>query len=230
MTFNRIRLGMACLALLTLAICLGPISASAQSTTQGSIAGTVQDQSGAVVGDAVIVIHNTGTNSEVRLTSDSSGFFKASLLEPGTYSVTVTAPAFAAYRAASVTVQVGQVTSLAPHLAIASSSAEVIVTDQTPAMNLESPDFAETLSQQQIQNIPVNNRRWSALAMTTPGVVADSSGFGLVSIRGISTVLNNVEIDGADDNNAYYSEERGRTRQSGETPQRDFAPAVSSPP
>lgn len=213
MTFNRIRLGMACLALLTLAICLGPISASAQSTTQGSIAGTVQDQSGAVVGDAVIVIHNTGTNSEVRLTSDSSGFFKASLLEPGTYSVTVTAPAFAAYRAASVTVQVGQVTSLAPHLAIASSSAEVIVTDQTPAMNLESPDFAETLSQQQIQNIPVNNRRWSALAMTTPGVVADSSGFGLVSIRGISTVLNNVEIDGADDNNAYYSEERGRTRE-----------------
>ena len=49
--------------------------------------------------------------------------------------------------------------------------------------------------------------------MTTPGVVADTSGFGLVSIRGISTVLNNVEIDGADDNDAYYSEERGRTRE-----------------
>ncbi len=37
--------------------------------------------------------------------------------------------------------------------------------------------------------------------------------FGLISVRGISTVLNNVEIDGADDNNAYYSEERGRTRE-----------------
>jgi hypothetical protein len=49
--------------------------------------------------------------------------------------------------------------------------------------------------------------------MTTPGIVADTSGFGLISVRGISTILNNVEIDGADDNQAYYAEERGRTRE-----------------
>src|SRR6202789_1903830 len=49
--------------------------------------------------------------------------------------------------------------------------------------------------------------------MTTPGVVSDSNGFGLVSVRGISTVLNNIEIDGADDNQAFFSEERGRTRE-----------------
>ena len=49
--------------------------------------------------------------------------------------------------------------------------------------------------------------------MTTPGVVSDSNGFGLVSVRGISPILNNVLIDGADDNQAYYSEERGRTRE-----------------
>ena len=42
---------------------------------------------------------------------------------------------------------------------------------------------------------------------------ADSSGFGLISVRGMSTLLNNVEIDGADDNQAYFSEERGRTRE-----------------
>ena len=64
-----------------------------------------------------------------------------------------------------------------------------------------------------MQNIPINNRRWSSLAMTTPGVVSDSNGFGLVSVRGISPILNNVLIDGADDNQAYYSEERGRTRE-----------------
>jgi hypothetical protein len=64
-----------------------------------------------------------------------------------------------------------------------------------------------------LANIPVQNRRWSSLALTTPGVVADSSGFGLISVRGMSTLLNNVEIDGADDNQAYFSEERGRTRE-----------------
>ena len=64
-----------------------------------------------------------------------------------------------------------------------------------------------------MQNVPINNRRWSSLAMSTPGVVSDSNGFGLVSIRGISPILNNVEIDGADDNQAFFAEERGRTRE-----------------
>ena len=50
-------------------------------------------------------------------------------------------------------------------------------------------------------------------ALTTPGVTVDASGYGLISVRGISTLLNNVEIDGADDNQAFFSEERGRTRE-----------------
>jgi outer membrane receptor protein involved in Fe transport len=104
-------------------------------------------------------------------------------------------------------------TSLAPHLAVSSTATQVVVTEQTPFMQTESADFTATLDLKAIQSVPINNRRWSALAMSTPGVVSDSNGFGLVSIRGISPVLNNVEIDGADDNQAYYSEERGRTRE-----------------
>jgi hypothetical protein len=64
-----------------------------------------------------------------------------------------------------------------------------------------------------VRRAEMQNRRWSALALTTPGVVADSSGFSVISVRGMSTLLNNVEIDGADDNQAYFSEERGRTRE-----------------
>ena len=80
-------------------------------------------------------------------------------------------------------------------------------------MNLESPDFSDTLNAKAMQGIPINNRRWSALALTTPGVTVDTSGYGLISVRGISTLLNNVEIDGADDNQAFFAEERGRTRE-----------------
>ena len=213
MTFNRIRLGILSLALLTMVAYSGTLALNAQSTTQGSIAGSVMDSTGAVVPGATITIQNAGTGFRINLVADASGFFKAPLLEPGTYTVAITSSNFANYTADNVVVVVGQVTTVEPRLAVASASAEVVVTEQTPVMNTESPDFSETLSQQAIQNVPINNRRWSALAMTTPGVVADTSGFGLVSIRGISTVLNNVEIDGADDNNAYYSEERGRTRE-----------------
>ena len=213
MRFIRIRLCVLCLAILSVALCFTTVALHAQSTTQGSIAGTVTDPSGAVVSGASVDATNSSTNAELKTTTDSSGYFVFPLLEPGTYKVVIAAQGFAGYTANSVLVVVGQVTSILPHLALASAQAEVIVTEQTPVMNTESPDFSETLSQKAIQNIPINNRRWSALAMTTPGVVADTSGFGLVSIRGISTVLNNVEIDGADDNDAYYSEERGRTRE-----------------
>ncbi len=213
MTFQRIRLGIRCLALVFLAACFSSISLNAQSSTQGSIAGSVLDSSGAAVPGAAVGIQRTATGFTVNLVSDSSGYFKAPLLEPGSYTVSISAPNFAKYRADNVVVVVGQVTSLEPRLAIASSTAEVVVTEQAPVMNLESPDFNDTLNQTAMQSIPINNRRWSSLAMTTPGVVSDANGYGLVSVRGISTLLNNVEIDGADDNQAFFSEERGRTRE-----------------
>jgi hypothetical protein len=213
MTFNRIRFGIRRLALLILVACVGSIAVNAQSTTQGSISGTITDPSGAVVGSASVVVVNTGTNAQFKASTDGSGFFNFPLLEPGTYKVTVTAQGFASYTASQVIVAVGQVTSLLPHLAISGSSAVVEVTEQAPVMNLTSPDFSDTLNQTAMQNVPINNRRWSSLAMSTPGVVSDSNGFGLVSIRGVSPLLNNVEIDGADDNQAFFAEERGRTRE-----------------
>ena len=213
MTIQRIRLTILTLVLFSVAAVMGPAMLQAQSTTQGSISGSVLDSSGAVVPGASVTILNKATNFTVKLTSDASGFFKAPLLEPGVYSVSVAAANFANYRADDVLVVVGQTTPVVPKLGVASSSAQVIVTEQAPVINLDSPDFSGTLSQQAIQNVPINNRRWSALALTTPGVTVDSSGYGLISVRGISTLLNNVEIDGADDNQAFFAEERGRTRE-----------------
>ncbi|MGB9407771.1 MAG: TonB-dependent receptor [Terracidiphilus sp.] len=213
MTMNRIRQSVYCLMILTLAVCLGTVAVNAQTSTQGSIAGTVQDPSGAVVSGATVTIHNMGTNAEISLTSDASGFFKAPLLEPGTYRVTFSAPGFATYRANGVIVLVGQVSNVAPRLTIGASTTSIEVTEQAPVLNLESPDFSASLNMKALQSIPINNRRWSALALTTPGVTVDTSGYGLISVRGISTLLNNVEIDGADDNQAFFAEERGRTRE-----------------
>ena len=213
MTINRIRLGAICLAITALMVCLTSVAGHAQTTTQGSIAGSVLDATGAAVPGATVAIQNTGTGFAVNLVSDSSGFFKAPLLEPGTYTVNISSPNFAKYRADQVTVIVGQVTTISPRLAVASSSTEVVVTEQAPVMNTESPDFTATLNPAAMQNIPINNRRWSALALTTPGVTVDASGYGLISVRGISTLMNNVEIDGADDNQAFFAEERGRTRE-----------------
>lgn len=185
----------------------------AQSTTQGAISGTIEDASGAAVPSAAVTVHNTGTNADIHITADASGYFKAPLLDPGTYTVTITAQGFGADTENGVTVVVGQITTLSPKLKAGSESTTVSVSADAVQLNFETPDMTATLNQTALQNIPIQNKRWSALAMTTPGVVADSNGFGLVSIRGMSTLMNNVTVDGADDNQAYFSEERGRTRE-----------------
>ncbi len=205
---TKIKMTALCIALL--AACS---SLLAQSTTQGAIGGTVFDSTGAAVADAKITIHNDGTNSEAVVKSDASGNFLAPLVEPGTYTVSIASSGFEGYNAKSVIVQVGQMTSLLPRLTTGAATTTVEVTSEASVLNFESPDFSTVINQTALANIPVNNRRWSALALSTPGVVPDTSGFGLISVRGISTLLNNVEIDGADDNQAYYSEERGRTRE-----------------
>ena len=194
-------------------VCLTAAPVLGQTSTQGSISGTIFDASGAVVSKANVTIHNDATNAEMHLTTDGAGSFKAPLLEPGTYTVTIAANGLSETRVDAVTVLVGQTTTVAPHLQAGEVNTTVSVTAGTPVMNLESPEFSSNMNTKALENIPINNRRWSALALMTPGVTGDSGGYGLVSVRGISPILNNVEIDGADDNQAYFSEERGRTRE-----------------
>src|SRR5665213_1244161 len=207
-------------------VCLTAGTMLAQSSTQGAIGGTVFDTTGAVIGSATITIHNNGTNAEIHLTADGSGYFKAPLLEPGTYTVTVSSAGFSDSKTNQVTVQVNQLTDVSPKLVTGASTSVVEVTAEAPVLNFDSPDFSANLNRRALDNVPVNNLRWSSLAMTTPGVVSNSDGFGLVSIRGISPTQNNVLIDGADDNQAYYAEERGRTREAYSTSEdsvREFA-------
>jgi outer membrane receptor protein involved in Fe transport len=213
MTQNRIRLTLLWPVILIIGLCSGTVASLAQTYTEGSIAGTVFDPSGAVVANAAILIHNDGTNAEFHLTSDGSGYFKAPQLPAAVYTVTVNATGFAPFKEVNVIVQVGQTTGVAPHLATAGATSSVEVTGEAPILNFESPDISSVLTAKTIENLPLNGGRWSDMVLLTPGAVGDSNGFGLISFRGISPLLNNVEVDGADDNQAYYSEERGRTRE-----------------
>ena len=184
----------------------------AQSATQGAISGTVLDPTGAAIPSATILIHNDATGANQTVSSSESGTFRAPQLAPGTYTVTITAASFTKQTETSVIVQVNLVTELNPHLSTGSETQTVEVTAQAPVLQFESPAYGGHLDNKEIESIPINNRRWSSLALTTPAVTNDASGFGLLSFRAISAVLNNVEIDGADDNQAFFSEERGRTR------------------
>jgi hypothetical protein len=197
------------LALLAVASA-GP-SVWAQSTTDGAIGGTVTDQSGAVVPNASVSTENLGTGSKASGTTDDSGRYQLIHLQPGLYSVEISADGFSSFKALKVTVEVGRTTTIDAKLDVKAATETVVATTEAPVMVTDRADFSTNINSTTIENLPVNARRWSWFALGTPGAVPDG-GFGLVSFRGISGLLNNNTVDGADNNQAFFSEERGRTR------------------
>jgi len=185
--------------------------AFAQSTVTGSIGGVVTNPAKEVVSGASVTAKNIGTNKEDTATTDDTGRFKVPNLQPGVYAVTVNSSGFSPMTVENVTVEVGRETGLEIALSVGPVTGTVEVSAEAPAINTIQPDFATNLNQTSINELPVNGRRWSNFAILTPGTVPDGN-FGLISFRGISGLLNNSTVDGGDNNQGFFSEERGRTR------------------
>jgi outer membrane receptor protein involved in Fe transport len=183
-----------------------------QSTVTGAIGGVVSNPNGEVVPNAAVTVRNTGTNKEDTATTDDQGRFKVAGLQPGTYAVTINGTGFSSYTQEKVTVEIGRETTINAALSIGPvSGGTVEVTSEAPVINTSQQDFSSNINQTSINELPINGRRWSNFALLTPGAVPDGT-FGLISFRGISGLLNNNTIDGGDNNQAFFAEERGRTR------------------
>ena len=124
----------------------------------------------------------------------------------------VEAPSFAPYRVSGLIVEIGRVTELEIGLKLGAAAETVQVTDEAPAVNT----VAAGLCQQHRHHRPLKICRSMAASgrisrFLTPGVVPDGP-YGLISFRGISGLLNMHTVDGGNNNDAFWSEERGRTR------------------
>jgi hypothetical protein len=193
---------------LCLVMC-GP--ALAQSTTDGAIGGTLSDQNKGVLPNVAVKAHSNETNAELSTTTSDVGAFRIAPLAPGTYTVTVNVQGFRPYKHERVIVEVGRVTPLDISLALAGVQETIEVREEAPVIDTSSQNFAQNVNQVSINELPINGRRWSTFALLTPGATPDGD-FGLISFRGISGLLNNNTVDGGDNNQAFFSEERGRTR------------------
>ena len=197
-----------------LTICLGLFIVGglrAQSTTDGAIGGVVTDPSGAIVSGALATSTNLGTSLTSSATTDGAGHYLIGHLQPGTYSLEIIAKGFGGFKATSIIVEVGRVTPMDAHLGVEVQHETILATSEAPVLVTDRADFTTNINSTSLENLPMNGRRWSFYALSTPGAVGDG-GFGLVSFRGISGLLNNNTVDGADNNQAFFSEERGRTR------------------
>jgi hypothetical protein len=201
----------ACGMLMLLGTSLLPPAAWAQSITDGAIGGVVSDPSKAVVPAATVTARNQATNATTTAKTDGNGRYIAIHLQPGVYDVEATAQGLTPAKLNGVIVEIGRVTSVDLGLTVTGTAQSVTVTAEASSVNLEQQDFSTNLNQTSINNLPINGRRWFNFALATPGASTDG-GFGDVSFRGISGLLNNNTVDGGDNNQAFFAEEKGRTR------------------
>src|SRR5579864_2795660 len=194
-----------------------PVRLAGQDSATGSIRGTVVDPAGARVTQASIVVVNAGTGTQYTATSDSEGHFALELLPPGDYSARVETEGMSPQVSPPLHVDVGGVTELLFRLKIAGAQ-ESLTVSSAPAMVETKPSAVSTLlDERSVNDFPLNGRRFSDLALFSPGVTQDPRGLtsatsGDLSFGGIRGVHNTFLVDGSDYNNAFFAQARGRYR------------------
>ncbi len=187
--------------------------AMAQTAATGNIEGIVTDATGAVLPGVTVVVRNIATNVTRDLVTDDAGRYRANALQPGVYEVTATLGGFQSATFGNLQVPVGQTLAADIKMRAAGVTETVTVTAESPLIDTRRTDVSNVVGETAIENLPINGRRWENFVLLGPGVTNDGN-FGLVSYRGISGLYNNNTVDGADNNQAFFSEARGRTRTS----------------
>ncbi len=201
--------GALCAALLTTAI----VAAEAQEVT-GSISGTVTDNSGAVVKGAMISLINTDRNEVVRtLTTNGSGFYTATSLPLGVYTVKVTDAGFKVDTLTGLVLHVDDKLTVNRQLIVGSTDQSVTVVADALHVNLEDAAVTGLINGTQTRELVLSTRNYEQLLSLQPGVAYTGAtdqiylgptnplgGANTVafSVGGQRTSANNWTIDGAD--------------------------------
>jgi hypothetical protein len=189
---------------------------SAQDAATGALRGTVLDATGSRIPQASIVVVNTGTGTRHTATSDAEGGFTLEL-PPGDYSARVVAQGMSPQVTPQLHVDVGGAAVLEFRLTIAGAHENVTVSG-APALVETQPSAVSTLlDERALNDFPLNGRRFSDLALFSPGVTQDprsltSATNGDLSFGGIRGFQNTTLVDGLDFNNAFFAQPRGRDR------------------
>jgi hypothetical protein len=184
---------------------LATIPAAAQSTTSGDVTGLITDPSGAVLPNAPITLTNTQTGATRTQKTNASGSYRFSLLDPGTYTVSVSPQGFQPAKQA-VTVSVGQVTTANLQLALATAGTTVEVTAQSAVVQADNANLSTTFGPEQITSVPNPGNDLTYYVQTAPGATMNTqAGYGNSALYGISATSNLFTVDGFNENDPFLN-------------------------
>ena len=201
--------------LVVAALSLAPHPAFAQAVS-GTILGTVTDASGAVMANAKVTVVNEGTGLTRTVVADANGEFTAPSLPTGRYTVIAEASGFKTLSLSNIQLGVDQRARIDLKLEVGSVSESVTIEARAPLLQTSSSELGTTVTNQQIEALPLNGRNFVNLTRTVPGVLrgipgANIDGAGSLAWRASASFSangqrprdNNFMLDGVDNNETW---------------------------
>jgi hypothetical protein len=163
------------------------------------LTGTATDPSQARIPNAVVEVSSSRTGFRRAVKTSESGSYYLGGLPIGMYDVTVSKPGFQTAKFEAIQVEVGQTRTLDIQMKISAAEQEVAVQAVAPPLSESSADVGGVIANQQVTNMPINGRNWTALLTLVPGAI-DSGGANQQTIRfaGRGNDDNNFRFDGVD--------------------------------
>jgi carboxypeptidase family protein len=188
-------------------------SASAQGVgSSADLTGTVTDPSGAGVPNAKVTVTDDAKGVERSVMTDEHGFYRLSGLAPANYKLSVEHAGFQTEVVKSLSLTVGQTSILDFHIKLAGISGQVEVTSELPVVETSRGSQSNTLTQDDIANLPIDRRDYLTFTLLTPGVsnstrLASDQDFRVkstpqsgLSFYGSNGRGNSVTVDGGEAN------------------------------
>jgi hypothetical protein len=190
-------------------VLMAVVSLWAQTATTGNISGLVTDPSAAVIAGVPVTLKNLDTGSSTSTTTNAQGSFSFSLLQPGHYSVAANTAGFQAITR-NVTVALGTSSTANLQLSLSSQNESLEVSDAITGVQTEDANLETNFNAQQIAVLPNPGNDLSAVALTAPGVVMNTTGGsvfggGNYEFFGLPSNSNVFTYDGANDNDPYFN-------------------------
>jgi hypothetical protein len=167
---------------------------------QGTLSGTVKDDSGAVLPGVTVQASSPALIEKTRdAVTDGSGQYRIIDLQPGTYSLTFTLPGFSSVKRDGLRIAGSATVTVPVTMTVGGVQETITVAGATPVVNVQSTNKELVLDAQTIEDLPAT-RAAGALLNATPGIEVGSTAQALspamTAFHAHSSTINSSFVSG----------------------------------
>ena len=185
------------LRLLVALLCASPAFAQSQAIN-GTIEGTITDDSGAVLPGVTVTVTNLDTGASRSVLSNEAGVYRAPLLPLGTYRVTAELTGFKKFEQAGIVLTAGETAVVNLRLGVGTVTETVSVNADSSVVDTGRIDQGRTINERELKTLPLTSRNPYNFALLQPGVTGfETQEFGVPRLTANGALLRvNYQIDG----------------------------------